>query len=156
MTFQKAKTYLAPIAEFYTYCLMPNHFHFLLRFKSEKELQENLAGFQNLQGLDKLPAQILSNFLNGYAKAYNKIYNRKGSLFMRNAGRVKVQTDEYLKELIKYIHLNPVNANLVSKPQDWKYSSYSSLTSGKPTLLNRDYILDLFDGIEDFEFHHRT
>ena len=103
---EKAKTYLAPIAEFYTYCLMPNHFHFLLRFKSEKELQENLAGFQNLQGLDKLPAQILSNFLNGYAKAYNKIYNRKGSLFMRNAGRVKVQTDEYLKELIKYIQSN--------------------------------------------------
>ncbi len=55
---EKYKEYISPVAETFCYCLMPNHFHFLIRIKSENELRDpfkiaesNLRGFENLSGL---------------------------------------------------------------------------------------------------------
>ena len=162
---------------------MPNHFHLLLRFKTEEEVEkaranpnlgglEDLRGFahpnlQDLRGLTSLnlqdprglqlkkPSQYLSNFLNAYAKAYNKRYNRKGSLFMRSAGRVKVDSDSYFKQLIKYIHLNPVKPGLVLKSGEWKFSSYNEVITQTDTFIEKEYLLELFDDIEDFIAFHK-
>ena len=61
----------------YSYCLMPNHFHFLIKIKPIEELQK-LSNFS--EDVHKFVMQKLSNFLNGYAKAYNIKYKRKGAL----------------------------------------------------------------------------
>lgn len=92
------KKYIHPFVDTYCYCLMPNHFHFLLKVKNEQELyqallkvknnkQSDLSGFGNLTSLNSNYSNFISkqfsNFFNSYAKAFNKRYKRRGNLFMR-------------------------------------------------------------------------
>lgn len=71
------------------------------------------------QGLN----QRFSNFFNAYAKLFNFLTDRKGSLFMQNYNRKLVTDREYLAKLIDYIHENPVKSNLCKQPEQWPYSS---------------------------------
>ncbi len=109
---EKYKQYISPIADTFCYCLMPNHFHFLIRIKTENELAKyfkidgsNLTGFENLSGL---LAKKFSDFFNAYSKAINKQQNRKGSLFMRPFKRKRITDEKYILKLVHYIHYNPV------------------------------------------------
>src|SRR5690606_4868816 len=83
---EKYAYYLYPVAETFAYCLMPNHLHLMVRFRSLealKNLQKNLQGLQNLEGLDMAVERFLSrqfsNLFNAYTKAYNKMYDRSGN-----------------------------------------------------------------------------
>ena len=160
---QKYTEYILPIAHTYCYCLMPNHFHFLIKLKSESELKEtlkttkDLQGFKNLEGLLDLEKSIsnrFSNFFNAYAKAFNKQNNRKGSLFMHPYKRKKIASQNYLHKIVQYIHFNPVEANLCKKIHEWKYSSYKSLISDSTTELKRNEVIEWFNDIENFKFIH--
>ena len=91
--------YIVPIIETWCYCLMPNHFHFLLKIRSEEEIEKiiedwrykssiTLQGFETLEGLAKQEAiskfltQQFSHLFNAYAQSFNKEHSRRGSLFM--------------------------------------------------------------------------
>lgn len=157
--FQK---YIEPIAETFCYCLMPNHFHFLVRIKNQKELKivftkgnnsKDQIGFENLSGL--LSKQF-SNLFNAYSKAFNKQHYRKGSLFMRPFKRKVITDSNYLIKLIHYIHYNPTEAGLSETLEGWKYSSYQALVSNKRTAVNRKEVLELFDGVQNFKYCHTT
>lgn len=158
---QQYQKYIEPIAETWCYCLMPNHFHFLVRIKSEKEISmffrevkgRNLQGFQNLEGLTN---QQFSNFFNAYAKAFNKEQGRKGSLFMHTYKRKAITDSKYLIKLIHYIHYNPIEAGLCAKPEMWKYSSYIAIVANKPTNINRNEVIDLFDDLENIKYCHQV
>lgn len=152
--------YVSHIAETYAYCLMPNHFHFLLKLKNENELislienkypNSDPRSFENFADLF---SNQFKNFLISYAKAFNKLYGRKGSLFLDNLNRRLIETDDYLIQAIRYIHLNPVKHGFVNKPEDWRYSSFSSYLSDKTSLLKRDYVIQCFGGIESFLEQH--
>lgn len=118
--FKKYKEYIVPIADTFAYCLMPNHFHFSLKIKSEKELikyyvqdrklpeSTNYKNFDDEKELLRLNSQQFGNFLNAYAKAYNKMYKRKGKLYWSEFERKLVDSDSYFRRLIHYIHFNPV------------------------------------------------
>ncbi len=129
--------YITPIAAIFSYCLLKNHFHLLVRIK---DINEDII------------SRSFSNLFNAYAKAINKKYNRSGSLFQRKFRRVKIDSEEYLREVIIYINLNPVYHRFVSTPKDYKYSSYNALVSDKPTLLEREEVIELFDSKENFIF----
>jgi len=159
---RKYAEYIDPIAEIYAYCLMPNHFHFAVRIRDEKVLAEVFCkkkdprGFENLAGLN-LPDLISKrhgDFLNGYAKAFNKMYNRKGSLFLENLQRKKVENESYLTRLICYIHYNPVHHGFVKSLSEWPYSSYLAFLKEKKTKLKRKEVLDWFGGRKEFENYH--
>ena len=60
-----------------------------------------------------------------YAKAFNKMHARVGPLFQGPFRAISIDSDEYLLDLSRYIHLNPVSAGLVSRPEEWEFSSYS-------------------------------
>lgn len=163
------KAYISPICNTYCYCLMPNHFHFLIEIKSEKELQlffnqktsscitllgnQDLQGFKNLEGFI---SQQFSNFFNCYVKAFNKQHNRKGSLLMHPFKRKRITDTAYLLKLVKYIHYNPIEVKLSTQLNEWKFSSYASLVSKTPTLLKRDDLLAWYDDLANFEFVHKT
>jgi putative transposase len=172
---KKFAEYISPIANVYAYCLMPNHFHFLLEFKTEKEIfnylkinnkipEENIS-FENFKLLSENSKDInffslhiskqFSNFFNSYAQAVNKQQGRKGNLLIRPFKRKEISSEEYLKSLVLYIHSNPVHHQFVSTISDWKYSSYHSLISDQTTLLKRKEVLELFEGIENFKFCHQ-
>jgi REP element-mobilizing transposase RayT len=88
------------------YCLMPNHYHLLVR-PNDDELSRHIM-----------------RLLVSYTKAINKRYERTGSLFQGQFRAVLVNTDEQLLHLSRYIHLNPVLAGLGRRPEDWEFSSY--------------------------------
>jgi len=112
------------VAHTCAYCLMPNHFHFLIGIKEESELL-NQSGFKNLTDL-KLEEKIVkqfSNFFNGYTKAFNKMYSRRGKLFLTPFNRKPVSTPWHFLNTWKYIHYNPVHHGFTENALDWLYSS---------------------------------
>ena len=88
------------------YVLMPNHYHMLIQ-----ACTDGLSHAMQLFGIS-------------YTKAINKRFQRTGGLFQGAFQAKLVDRDEYLLHLSRYIHLNPVRAGLVQRPEDWIYSSY--------------------------------
>lgn len=139
------KKYLLPLADIYAFCLLKNHFHIALRIKDEKLLTEKL----------KLkPYLAFSNLFNSYSKAINKTYNRSGSLFQEHLHRIRVEDEDYLMQLIAYIHLNPVKHGFTDDFKQYTYSSYQAYLSEKPTNIEKNYIMSLFGDKTNFEYWH--
>ena len=157
---QKFAHYINPIADTYAYCLMPNHIHFLIKIKSDIDLETTLrekkpilTGFANLSG--QIPQQF-SNLFNSYSKAYNEMYDRKGSLFMRLFKRKPVESDLYFTTVVHYIHANPVHHGFCTDIYDWKHSSIHSHLSNRNSHLKRNEVLDWFGGKDNFiKFHQQ-
>lgn len=137
------KRYLLPVAEFYSYCLLPNHFHFILRIKDEKELPSDIQKGQ------KRVTQPFSNFFNAYSKAFNKRYDRRGSLFQEHPKRIRIENSDYLRNLILYVNTNPDHHG-IGDYRSYPYSSYRALGTSGHTSLKRDEVHELFGGRENF------
>lgn len=152
---KKYAKYVDPIANTLSYCLMPNHFHFLISIKSSSDLRLTFPNFQTLDSSKFLSKQF-SNLFSSYTQAFNKQQARKGSLFMKNFKRKKVDSEKYLRKLIHYIHFNPLDAGLVDGIEQWKFSSYRELISNNETKLHREEVIGYFDDIENFLFCHQT
>ncbi len=135
------KKYLLEVSEILSYCLLKNHFHLLIKTKPNIESEKI--------------SQQFSNLFNAYAKAINKKHSRTGSLFKDRFSRIKISNENYLKFLIIYIHTNPVYHNFIDDFSKYRHSSYPSLISTKPTLLNRDFVINLFEDNSNFEFVHK-
>jgi putative transposase len=138
--------HISPIAETYAWCLMKNHFHFLVRIKNSEEIN-----------IEKkiLPSQSFSNLFNAYTKAFNKLYNRHGALFERPFRRKQINCDKYMQNLIIYIHNNPVHHKICEHPLEYPWSSYITCLSDKPTKLERQEVIAIFDTIENFKYAHQ-
>ena len=164
--------FITPIADTYAYCLMPNHVHFLLRIKTQSEIvklstDQTSKVFKNLGGLSlesvnesnqkfsKFLSQQFSNLFNAYSKAFNKMYSRKGSLFAPNFKRKEITSQEYFKNVVIYIHQNPIRHGFAEKLTDWPWTSYQAILVDLPTHLKRKEILELFsNSIEYIHLHN--
>lgn len=117
------------------YCLMPNHYHFLVRQEGEVR-----AG--------KLPQRVF----NSYSKAYNKRYDNSGTLFQGPYEARVVDNGRYLRHLCRYIHANPVKDGLVQYVAQWPYSNYLEWVGLREgTLVDRSFVEDLFPDPSDYE-----
>jgi REP element-mobilizing transposase RayT len=134
-----------PIADIYSFCLMPNHFHLVLKIKDQDELPENIK-----DGKTKIH-QPFSNMFNAYAKAFNKRYNRSGSLFQKHPKRKQITDQKYFRNLIIYVNTNPIH-HLIADYSTYKYSSYLQLISKKDTILKREEVINLFSDVENFKY----
>ena len=165
---EKYKKHITPVVDTYAFCLMPNHFHVVVRIKKEEEIiplikrKISIKKFNNLkQPIEKenfialFVSKQFSNLFSSYAQAYNKVYNRMGSLFLKNFKRKPVESKDYFVKLISYIHNNPVKHRFVLKPEDWKFSSYNAIVSGSSTLVKRQEVIELFGSLENFIFCHK-
>lgn len=151
--------YIEPIAGTFAYCLLPNHFHFLIRIKPYEELSEYYSGLNKKEVFHPENApdfimQCFSNFLNSYTKSFNKMYNRKGGLFIDYLRRVEVKNEKQFRATLFYIHKNPVHHQYVAKMEDWYWSSYRAMLDSKHTMLLRKEVLDWFDGKEGYIKYH--
>lgn len=125
-TFETTK----PIVDIVSYCLMPNHFHLLLK-----------------QNVNDGIAKFTANFQNSYAKYFNIKYERVGPLFQGRFRNVIVDSDEQLFHLSRYIHLNPSTSNTISieKLEDYKWSSFKEyLDNDEYKLCCKNIILSNF------------
>ncbi len=134
------ENHISPIANTYAWCLMKNHFHFLVQIKEDTP---------------KAPHQGFSNLFNAYTKAVNKKYNRNSSLFQRQFKRKLVSDETYLKNLILYIHNNPVNHRICEHPMEYAWSSYLANCLDKDTNLKKTEAIDLFNDVENFKTSHK-
>ena len=115
-------------AVIHAYCLMDNHYHILL---------ETISG--NL-------SKIMAHINGAYTNYYNVKRDRVGHLFQGRYKAILVDADEYAKELSRYIHLNPVRATIVGKPEEYEWSSYDYYIGKKktPEWLKINFILGYF------------
>ncbi|CAH0288436.1 hypothetical protein SRABI04_04268 [Chryseobacterium sp. Bi04] len=158
----KVVEFLIPTCDVYAYCLMPNHFHLLVKIKSDLELS-SLVKVQNLDkatqtGLHS-PQNIFSKqfarLFNSYSQSFNKEYKRHGALIESPFKRKLIISDKYLINMIIYIHQNPQNHSIVHRFSKYNFSSYQSILSTSRTLLKRDEIIELFNGVENFKLSHQ-
>jgi putative transposase len=114
------------------FCLLPNHFHLLVRIRDDSA--------------SRGASQALSNLCNAYTKAFNRRYGRSGALFARPFHRKPVETTRYLAAVVRYIHRNPEHHGLISDFQAWPFSSWPLVATNSPTRLDRRSLLDLCGG----------
>jgi REP element-mobilizing transposase RayT len=123
---QKVKEIISPYSNILAYCLMPNHFHFLIRASKES------CNYLQMDGKDTDKMQILSKkigiVLGSYTQGLNRQHDRSGSLWSQRTKAIELNrfndASEYLESCFHYIHQNPTRAGLTKKMGDWPYSSY--------------------------------
>jgi hypothetical protein len=103
-----------------------------------------------------LLSKQINNFLSSYTQSLNKQRNRKGTLVRERFGRIKVENRPYLKELICYIHHNPVHHFNVENYSDWTFSSYNFYAfEVENELIDQKTILNLFENLKEFLSYHK-
>lgn len=143
------KKYLLDKVKVHAYCLMPNHFHFLLEILPHNSEKRDKAGLNELE-------RAFTNFFVSYAKAINKSYDRTGSLFQANFKRKLIKTENQYGLNIAYIHFNPVKAGLCADCSEWEYSSYNAILGESPTKVARTKVLHWFGGRENAQAYHHA
>ncbi len=146
--------YLSPFVDVYAYCLMPNHFHFLIRVKEPCQTSEvfktsevyEQRGSKKLTPLEK----AFKDFFISYAKGINKAYNKTGSLFQSKFKKKEIVDSSYFTSIIQYIHANPIKAKLCNNYKDYKFSSYTAIIGTGNTHIKRQEVLDWFGNREIF------
>lgn len=119
---KKIRKHILPYADILVYCLMPNHFHLLVKLN---ESAIEMTKFKNREEVQVFSLSI-GQMLSSYTQAFNKQNGRRGFLFAHNT-KAKILNDmgdDYLLSCFLYIHQNPLQACLVSKLKDWEFSSY--------------------------------
>ncbi|MCX6726173.1 MAG: transposase [Candidatus Shapirobacteria bacterium] len=119
-----------PVVEILAFCLMSNHFHFLLRQTREKGIQS-----------------FMRNFQDSFARYFNTKYHRSGLLFQGMFKAVRIETDEQLTHVSRYIHLNPVSSYIteIGDLEKYPWSSFPEyLSQDSLKFTNPSPILDLF------------
>ena len=119
---------------FITYCLMPTHYHFLLRPEEDGSI-----------------GPFLQKLFNSYTQAFNKQEKRSGTLFEGRAKSILIDESSYLFHISRYIHLNPVVAGLVKRPEDWLYSNYREFIGLRQgTLYEAAFVQEQFGTPEEY------
>lgn len=123
---------------------MDNHIHFLIQLKSHEELIT--CGKVVKDDVNSGVSEVFRQLFISYSTSFNRYHDRKGNLFQRPFRRILVDNDDYFTALIGYIHCNPTK-HLRCDHRNWKWSSYQSMLSTKPTKLAREAVLQWFGGI---------
>ena len=138
--------HISPMAETFAWCLMNNHFHFLVRIKEYAE---------NTSTKPIHPSKSFSNLFNAYTKGFNKKNTRHGPMFERPFRRKEITNEQYLLNAILYIHNNPVNHKVCEHPIQYPWSSYLTCITEIPIKIERTKVLSYFDDVENFKYLHQ-
>ena len=117
-----------------SYCLMPNHFHLLLRQNDKSTAQ-----------------QLLLRICTSYSKYFNKKYNRVGHVFQDRFKQVDIYDNEQLLWLHAYINLNPVLDKIAEQPEKYSWSSYNEIINPIGGICDRSFILEKLEGASNIK-----
>jgi len=124
---------LGRVCTIVAYCLMPNHYHFLVQL------------------LDTGFSDAMKTFGISYSKSINKRFDRVGPLFQGPFEAIHVDEEAYLLNLSRYIHLNPVIAGMAKHPEEWEFSSYPEFIGVRDgTLPQPETILREFPSVQAY------
>lgn len=153
--------HLSPVVETLCWCLLPNHFHMMVRIKSVEVISKHFREKKNADLIhnDQIPEFLMerfSNWLNSYTKSFNKVYNRKGSLFIDYMRRVEVSGGPQFCSTLFYIHKNPVHHSYCKHIEEWTWSSYKEYIYNKQRIIQPKEVLLEFGSLDEFvKFHQQ-
>jgi REP element-mobilizing transposase RayT len=180
---EKYLKYISPIAETYAYCLMPNHFHLVVRIRKRPVLEAlillknstvnfsnpNFSKVQNFGKvkiekvkidisdceIEKYLSKQFANLFSSYTQAFNKVNHRMGSLFIKNFKRDPILSKEHFLNAVVYTHRNPIHHGFRENYDEWPDSSYFYIVHEKETFVETPKLLKIFEGRESFiKMHH--
>ena len=133
---QKMKEYLTKFSlVMIAYCLMPNHYHSLLR-----------------QDGQILASELPKRLFGGYSRAVQRRYDWTGTLFEGRFQARHVGNENYLRHLCRYIHANPVKDGLVHSLEEWPYSNYLEwIGERNGTIVDHGFIQDMFGSRQEYK-----
>lgn len=134
---EEMRTTNQTLVEILAFCLMPNHFHFLLRQKQNNGISKFMANFQN-----------------SYTRYFNTKAERSGPLFLDQFKAVLINTDEHLLHVSRYIHLNPYTSYIVKTFEDlinYPWSSLKEYLNNQTLICEVNTILDFFKNPKVYE-----
>jgi putative transposase len=105
--------------KFIAYCIMPDHYHLLIKTTQENTFPKYIADVEN-----------------SFTRFFNIKFKRKGPLWQSAFKAVRIKNNEHLLHVSRYIHLNPTTNALVENPKEWKYSSYNEYINDERILKN--------------------
>jgi putative transposase len=120
---------ITPCCDILAYCLMPNHFHFLIHANAKSV---ELVRSTNIQ----LLSRRLGTLQSSYTRAINIQENSTGTLFQQKYKAI-ILSNEHAENCFHYIHNNPINANLTVLPEIWPYSSYHEYLNDTDNVCNK-------------------
>jgi REP element-mobilizing transposase RayT len=154
---RKYDFYLRDYLNTFCFCLMSNHFHFLIQVKPVHLLPKIIAENKESNDENKLPEIITEQFRRlfmSYSKAINKQEGRSGSLFRKNFKRLEVNDVQYFKQLVWYIHHNPQHHGLSEDYRMYPWSSYERIMSEELGSLYWREVIEWFGNKNDFQEWH--
>lgn len=171
---EKYAFYISPVAETYAYCLMPNHFHFIVRIREREVIEKLVSGavdadesFSKVRNFGKALTKIddtalnrylskqFANLFSCYTQSFNKVYRRRGSLFIKNFKRELISDKSYLLNAIIYVHRNPVHHGFCSDFMQWEYSSYGDILNERRGLVDAAMSFKMFGGKSSWISQHQ-
>jgi len=140
----------------YAYCLLPNHFHLLIKTKDSILSKNRIFTTKDSDEIGKIVSEQFRYFFISYAMSINKQESRSGSLFLKNFKRKLIDNEQYLRNLINYIHCNPLKHKIANDLVSYNYSSYKSLLSNTITKLKSYEVLNVFfNNTNEFLEYHK-
>lgn len=180
----KYRKYISPIAETYAYCLMPNHFHIVVRIHKRFKIEEIIRNKSNVnlfkpdlnfskssnfskvpsfgkvkinfedEEIEKYLSKQFANLFSSYTQAFNKVNHRMGSLFIKNFKRESISCKAHFIRAVVYVHRNPIHHGFREAYEDWPYSSYFGILNNDDLGVENKKVLAVFGGKESFIHIH--
>ncbi len=168
---EKYRLYITPVAETFAYCLMPNHFHLVVRIRKREVIEALIRNKSNFSfskvsnfgkaeekiddvDIEKFLSKQFANFFSSYTQSFNKMYKRMGSLFIKNFKREVISTKEHFINAVVYTHRNPIHHGFCNSFTGWGYSSYFEITDEKSDVVEADKTIKVFGSTKHFEQVH--
>lgn len=146
--------YLSDYLETYAFCLLPNHFHLLVKVKDKIEICDAIAWSDSIAVTRQISEQFRRFFIS-YSQAINKQEGRTGSLFQKQFKRLPVTNQRYLKSVIYYIHANPQYHGIATNFKSYPYSSYFKMLVAQHTKLKKKEVIQWFGSSEQYRVFHQ-
>ena len=153
---------VSPFVDTFCWNLLSNHFHLLIRVKTEKDILQFLKNqpdtfitvtekkfISKAISLSELIEQEFKRFFQSYALAFNKTEKRKGNLFYKPFKRIKIEKDSQFTSTLIYIHANAMKHGVSKDFTKYQWSSWQTILSDKPTLLLRKEVIDWFGSLQN-------
>jgi REP element-mobilizing transposase RayT len=144
--------YLSQVLDLYAYSLLKNHFHLMVKIKDLTDFANSTLISE--QDISKIVSDSFKRMFQSYAMAFNKKYNRVGTLFQTPFKRSQVDSDDYFTNLILYIHSNPQKHNLIEDFRLYQWSSYLPILKNNSDILHSSEVIDWFGGKDQYQDLH--
>lgn len=167
---ERFKKFTGDLVDIWSYCLIPNHTHHVVRIKSVETIVQFIGGMvpenttdamkaffadtTNELKFNKMIERQMNSFLVSYANFINNKYNRVGGIFQKPFKRIQIEEDSHLQQAIIYTNANAQKHKLTDDFKQYPFTSYALILQNDQYLVDSKSVLSFFNGIEKFKLIH--